>query len=344
MLTVDGLTVTYAGVPAVRDAALEVADGEVLALLGPSGSGKSTLLRAIAGLEAATGSVRWDGGDLAGVPVHRRGFGLVFQDGQLFPHRDVAGNVAFGLRMHRVAQAERERRVTELLELVGLAGYERRRVTELSGGEAQRVALARALAPRPRLLLLDEPLSGLDAELRESLALDLVGVLRRAKITTLLVTHDQEEAFTLADRVAVLDAGTIRQSGDVLDVWRAPADERVARFLGVTTTLPGHVDGGRLTCAFGSATVPHVTAGGAVTVGLRPHALRVTGDGGVGDAVHGEVVACARRRDHTRVTVEVSETVPGVATVEAVATMSASVRAGDQVRLALDADGVAIVG
>ncbi|MCP2253074.1 thiamine transport system ATP-binding protein [Prauserella aidingensis] len=366
MLTVDRVTVTYDRTPAVRDASLEIADGEVLALLGPSGSGKSTLLRAIAGLEPATGAVRWDGDDLAGVPVHRRGFGLVFQDGQLFPHRDVAGNIAFGPRMQGTPPADRERRVAELLDLVGLAGYERRPVTELSGGEAQRVALARALAPRPRLLLLDEPLSGLDAELRESLALDLVGVLRRAKTTTLLVTHDQEEAFTLADRLAVLDDGHVRQSGDVVDVWRAPADERVARFLGVTTVLSGELVDGRVSCPFGSVDLPWAPAGAAsstgaaastgaastgtgsrgsgssgaaVTVGLRPHALRVAADG-----VPGEVVTRARRRDHTRVTVDVSASVPGVSTVDAVAAMSETVRPGDEVRLALDPDGVAIVG
>lgn len=338
MLTVDRMTVTYDRTPAVRDASLEIADGEVLALLGPSGSGKSTLLRAIAGLEPATGAVRWDGDDLAGVPVHRRGFGLVFQDGQLFPHRDVAGNIAFGPRMQGMAPGDRDRRVGELLDLVGLAGYERRPVTELSGGQAQRVALARALAPRPRLLLLDEPLSGLDAELREALALELGDVLRGSKITTLLVTHDQEEAFTLADRLAVLDDGHIRQSGDVIDVWRAPADERVARFLGVTTVLAGAVTDGRMSCAFGSADVPWAPAG-PVTVGLRPHALRVAPDG-----VRGEVVTRARRRDHTRVTVDVSEAVPGLSTVDAVAAMSEALRPGDEVRLALDPDGAAIIG
>ncbi|OLT49148.1 ABC transporter [Saccharomonospora sp. CUA-673] len=342
MLTVDGLSVAYGDVPAVRDVALEIADGEVLALLGPSGSGKSTLLRAIAGLETSGGSVRWDGQGLDDVPVHRRGFGLVFQDGQLFPHRDVAGNIAFGLRMHGVPAAEQAGRVAELLDLVGLAGYERRRVTELSGGEAQRVALARALAPRPRLLLLDEPLSGLDAELRESLALELVSVLRRAKTTTLLVTHDQAEAFTLADRLAVLDAGTIRQSGDVLDVWRAPVDERVARFLGVTTVVPGEVSDGRLTCAFGSASVPWAAAGRAA-VGLRPHALRLAAAAASG-SVRGTVVQCVRRLDHLRLSVDVSGAVDVAATVDTVAGAGEEVRVGDDVGLVLDADGVAIIG
>ncbi|ASR37947.1 ABC transporter [Prauserella marina] len=336
MLTVDGLTVKYGSFTAVRQARLEIADGEVLALLGPSGSGKSTLLRGITGLEpAATGSVRWDGDDLAAVPVHRRGFGLVFQDGQLFPHRDVAGNVAFGLRMHGTDKAERARRVADLLELVGLTGYERRKVTALSGGEAQRVALARALAPRPRLLLLDEPLSGLDAELREQLAIDLAELLRRAKTTTLLVTHDQEEAFTLADRVAVLEAGEIRQLGDVLTVWRRPVDERIARFLGVTTVLEGDAAGGIVRTALGEVELPDAGEG-PVLLGLRPNAVRVAREG-----VEAEVMSRVHRRDHVRLSVSTTA-VPS--TVDAVAPMMATCRAGDTVRLHLAPDGIAIIG
>ena len=166
---------------AVDGLSLDVTPGEVVALLGPAGSGKSTLLRAVAGLEPlSAGSITWDGADLAGVPVHRRGFGLMFQDGQLFPHRDVGGNVAFGLEMGGVDRAERRAAVRELLELVGLAGFERREVSTLSGGERQRVALARSLAPRPRLLLLDEPLSALDRALRERLA----GEVRAALVAT----------------------------------------------------------------------------------------------------------------------------------------------------------------
>lgn len=339
MLTVDDLTVNYGSFTAVRQARLEIADGEVLALLGPSGSGKSTLLRGITGLEpAATGSVRWDGADLAGVPVHRRGFGLVFQDGQLFPHRDVAGNVAFGLRMHGAGKAERARRVEELLELVGLAGYERRKVTELSGGEAQRVALARALAPRPRLLLLDEPLSGLDAELREQLAIDLAELLRRAKTTTLLVTHDQEEAFTLADRVAVLEAGEIRQLGDVLTVWRRPVDERIARFLGVTTVLEGNAAGGIVRTALGEVELPDVEEG-PVLLGLRPNAVRVAREGV--EAVEAVVVSRVHRRDHVRLSVS---TAAVASTLDAIAPMTATCRAGDTVRLHLHPDGIAVIG
>ncbi|WP_410580410.1 ABC transporter ATP-binding protein [Amycolatopsis sp. lyj-108] len=332
-LSVRDLTVHYGSFAAVKDARLDIADGEVLALLGPSGSGKSTLLRAITGLEPLTsGTVRWDGEDLAGVPVHRREFGLVFQDGQLFPHKDVAANIAFGLRMHDIPRAEHAERVRALLDLVGLAGYERRRVTELSGGQAQRVALARALAPEPRLLLLDEPLSGLDAGLREQLAIDLAALLRRSKITALLVTHDQEEAFTLADRVAVLDDGEIRQEGAVRRVWRQPVDEDVARFLGVTTFVDGEATGGTVRTVLGDVTLPDVEDG-AVRLGLRPHGLRVSPDG-----VEGEVTAVVHRREHVRLVVA-----PGgdLSTVDAVAPVTADLRPGDRVRLALDPDGVA---
>ncbi|WP_020670474.1 ABC transporter ATP-binding protein [Amycolatopsis nigrescens] len=335
-LSVSGLTVHYGSFVAVRDAALDIADGEVLALLGPSGSGKSTLLRAITGLEpVAAGQVRWDGADLAGLPVHRRGFGLVFQDGQLFPHRDVAGNIAFGLRMHGVPKGEHAERVERLLDLVGLAGYQRRRVTELSGGEAQRVALARALAPEPRLLLLDEPLSGLDASLREQLAIDLAELLRNAKITALLVTHDQEEAFTLADRVAVLEAGEIRQAGAVPEVWRNPVDDSVAAFLGVTTILTARAADGVLRCPLGEVPVDWV-ADGEVRLGLRPAGLRVAEAG-----ISGEVLSRVHRRDHARLVVRPDG---GSSTVDAIAPVSAVINPGDKVRLAIDVDGVAVIG
>ncbi|WP_409462644.1 ABC transporter ATP-binding protein [Amycolatopsis sp. GA6-003] len=332
-LTVRDLTVHYGVFAAVRDAKLDIADGEVLALLGPSGSGKSTLLRAITGLEpVSSGSVSWDGADLAAVPVHKREFGLVFQDGQLFPHRDVAANIAFGLRMHGVPRERHAARVKELLKLVGLEGYERRRVTELSGGQAQRVALARALAPEPRLLLLDEPLSGLDAGLREQLAIDLADLLRRSKITALLVTHDQEEAFTLADRVAVLDAGEIRQEGAVRSVWNKPVDDDVARFLGVTTFLDGTAAGGVVRTELGA--VELAVDDGPVRLGFRPHGLKAADDG-----VLGEVTAAVHRREHLRLVVRCGES-----TVDAVAPAGADVRAGDPVRLRPDPDGIAVVG
>ena len=230
-LSVRGLAVTYGDLRAVDGVDLEVAAGEVVALLGASGSGKSSLLRAVAGLEdVAAGEVAWDGRSMVRVPVHKRGFGLMFQDGQLFEHRDVGSNIAYGLT--GLPRAQRGERVREMLALVGLPGFERRRVTTLSGGQAQRVALARALAPAPRLLLLDEPLSALDRALREQLATDVRTILRRGGTTALYVTHDQDEAMTVADRVGVMEAGRLLRLDTPQRLWADPASSKVARFLG----------------------------------------------------------------------------------------------------------------
>jgi thiamine transport system ATP-binding protein len=234
MLEVTGLVVRYGTTTAVAGVDLRVATGEVVAILGPSGCGKSSLLRAVAGLEPpAAGSVAWDGRSLDGVPVHRRGFGLMFQDGQLFPHRDVRRNVAYGLETQDLSRAERDERVTELLGLVGLAGYEQRAVPTLSGGEQQRVALARALAPRPRLLLLDEPLSALDRQLRERLAGEVRSALVETGTTAVFVTHDHAEAAAVADRIGVMDRGRLLQVAAAGELRAAPASERVAEFLGL---------------------------------------------------------------------------------------------------------------
>ena len=230
-LSVRGLAVTYGDLHAVDGVDLEVAAGEVVALLGASGSGKSSLLRAVAGLEdVAAGEVAWDGRSMVRVPVHKRGFGLMFQDGQLFEHRDVGGNIAYGLT--GLPRARRDERVREMLELVSLPGFERRRVTTLSGGQAQRVALARALAPAPRLLLLDEPLSALDRALREQLATDVRAILREGGTTALYVTHDQDEAMTVADRVGVMEAGRLLRLDTPQRLWADPGSSKVARFLG----------------------------------------------------------------------------------------------------------------
>ncbi len=212
-LELVGASVTYRSAPpvnAVQDVSLSIAPGEVVALLGPSGCGKSTLLAAIAGIVPLTsGSILWDGDDVEDTPVHERGFGLVFQDGQLFPHRNVARNVSFGLEMAKVAIAEREVRVAELLTVVGLPDHGSRRIDELSGGERQRVALARSLAPRPRLLLLDEPLSSLDRVLRDRLAQDVHDILAETHTTAIVVTHDHDEAAAIASRTIVMEAGRI---------------------------------------------------------------------------------------------------------------------------------------
>jgi len=237
MLEVAGLTVRYGSLAALDGVGLSIEDREIVSVLGPSGSGKSTLLRSVAGLEPdASGAVRWDGVDLRNVPSHRRGFGLMFQDHALFPHRDVLGNVAFGLRMQHQPRTAIETRARETLALVGLAGFEHRRVAELSGGEQQRVALARALAPTPRLLMLYEPLGALDRALRDELVAELRALFIRLELTIVFVTHDHDEAFGLADRVVVMHRGRVAQHGTPAEVWDRPTDAFVARFLGWNVT------------------------------------------------------------------------------------------------------------
>jgi thiamine transport system ATP-binding protein len=313
MLEVTDLTVQFDGVTALAGLDLTVADGEVVSVLGPSGSGKSTLLRAIAGLEPATGgSVSWDGHDLAGTPPHRRQLGLMFQDHALFPHRDVLGNVVFGLRMQRRSRPDADRRARDMVELVGLGGLEHRKVAELSGGEQQRVALARALAPAPRLLMLDEPLGSLDRPLRERLMIELRELFTGLGLTALYVTHDHDEAFALADRVAVMHDGDIEQVGSPIAVWRRPATEFVARFLGYN-----------LTDAFGDG-----------TIALRPDSVRISEDG----AVSGVVEARAFRRDHFLLRVKV----PGSDPIDAAVTGASIPEVGETVHLEADPDAFVI--
>jgi thiamine transport system ATP-binding protein len=312
MFTIRDLVVRYGEVTALDGVDLDVADGEVVCVLGPSGCGKSTLLRAIAGLERpVAGTVAWDGRDLAGVPSHRRNLGLMFQDHSLFPHRDVLGNVGFGLRMQHVPTANATARARELLALVGLAGYEHRRVSELSGGEQQRVALARALAPAPRLLMLDEPLGSLDRRLRDRLVVDLRELFVRLGVTALFVTHDHDEAFAVADRVAVMEAGRFEQIGDPATVWKRPATEFVARFLGYNVT----------------------TALGPGRAAVRPDGLHIAPSG----TITGIVTARTFRRDHFLVRVKVAAGDP----LEVAVRGDAVPEVGDAVRL--DAEGGAVI-
>lgn len=286
-LEVQGVSKAFppGGVPALREVSFSVASGEILCLLGPSGCGKTTLLRVVAGLEGAdSGQVLLGGRDIGPVPVHQRGLGFMFQEYALFPHKDVYGNVAFGLRMAHLPRAEVERRVSEALALVGLSGFERRTVHELSGGEQQRVALARSLAPRPRLLMLDEPLGSLDRALRERLMNELRGILKSVGLTALYVTHDQSEAFALGDRVAIMRQGCIEQIGRPEAVHRHPASPFVARFLGMGNLLPGQVldaQAGRVRTALGELQTQHPIPNTQhakhqeVTVLLRPEAARL---------------------------------------------------------------------
>ena len=226
-LRVSDVVVEFGGRRVLHRAAIALGAGEIVALQGPSGSGKSTLLRVIAGLlQPASGRVEVDGRDVSRVPTHRRGIAMVFQDEQLFPHRSVAENVEFGLRMHGVARPERAARVEEVLALVGMTGFGGRRVTSLSGGEAKRIALARSLAPRPSVLLLDEPLTGLDRELHDDLAHELARVLRLTATTALLVTHDEAEATAIADRIEHLPRPRSGRTGEDLQEESAQVVDR----------------------------------------------------------------------------------------------------------------------
>jgi thiamine transport system ATP-binding protein len=333
VLAVEGVEVAFDSVTALHEVDLDVADAEVVAVLGPSGSGKTTLLRAIAGLvPLAGGRVCLDGRDLATVPTHRRGLGLMFQDYALFPHRDVAGNVEFGLRMQGRSGAERATRVAEVLALVGLEGFGGRAVSSLSGGERQRVALARALAPSPKLLMLDEPFGALDRELRERLLVDLAELFDQLSVSVVYVTHDQSEALALADQIVVMDRGRVAQRGAPAEVWSSPANATVARFLGFTNLVA--VDG----------------PDGPATMLVRPEAVRVSdvepggvdGDGadagppGSGVAV---VEASVFRGDH----VELALRLASGETLSARVPPTGGRAAGTRVRVELDRSGTQVL-
>ena len=278
VLTVQDLRVTLGGADVVDGVSLRLGAGEVLALLGPSGCGKTTTLRAIAGLQVTTaGTISADGELLTGpgrhVPPHRRGLGLVFQDGAVFPHLDVRRNLLFGLG--GLARAERERRLVEMVQLLRLDGLERRASHELSGGQRQRVALGRALIRRPRLILLDEPFSSLDAALRTDLRRELFGVLRKTTTAALLVTHDQDEALSVADRVAVMRAGRIAQEDAPDLLLSRPTDTWVAGFVRAGALLRGRAEAGWVDLGGVMARLEEPRPDGPIEVLVRPQALQL---------------------------------------------------------------------
>ncbi|WP_409469411.1 ABC transporter ATP-binding protein [Streptomyces sp. HC307] len=337
LLSLEGATVRFGGRAALDRVDLDVAEHEVVCVLGPSGSGKSTLLRAVAGLQPLhAGRVVLDGRNQAGVPAHKRGVGLMFQDHQLFPQRDVGGNVAFGLRMHGASKGQQDEHVRELLELVGLPGAARRAVAALSGGEQQRVALARALAPRPRLLMLDEPLGQLDRSLRERLVVELRELFGWLGTTVLAVTHDQGEAFALADRVVVMRDGRIAQSGTPLEVWQRPADEFVARFLGFDNVVAATVSGQAADTPWGKLPVPEGAAQGAGTVLVRPAGVRlVPADAGL------RCTVAARTFKGTHVAVHLQP--EGAPRLEAACALREAPEVGDAVGVEFDVAEIVVL-
>ena len=272
-----GIGLAYGSNQVLRDITLAIEPGEFFALLGPSGSGKSTLLRLIAGFNQANrGRLLVDGRDISGVAPHARNIGMVFQSYALWPHMSVYDNVAFGLVERRVARSEIKRRVAEALSLVGLADYSQRRPNQLSGGQQQRVALARTIVIEPQVLLLDEPLSNLDKKLREQMRLELKRLQRALGITTIFVTHDQEEAMTTADRMAVLDAGVLQQIGKPRELFDAPLNRFVAEFVGSTNLIAGSYDPLRgVFVADGIGEIPLAATAEGKALSIRPHALTI---------------------------------------------------------------------
>jgi putative spermidine/putrescine transport system ATP-binding protein len=282
-LRIEGLTKTYGAAVAVQDVNLDVRQGEMLVLLGPSGCGKTTTLRLVAGfVEATQGRILLDGQDYAALPPYRREMGMVFQSYALFPHMSVAQNIAFGLRMRRQTKAEIAARVEETLAMVKLTALADRYPRQLSGGQQQRVALARALAVRPKVLLLDEPLSNLDANLRQSVAREIRQLQRVVGLTALMVTHDQDEAMTMADRLVLMSEGKVQQVGTQEELYEQPLNPFVARFIGHSNLVTGELeDGDKLRLPDGA--VLHLAcryaARGTHTLALRPERVRLRAEG-----------------------------------------------------------------
>ncbi|MFZ5781849.1 MAG: ABC transporter ATP-binding protein [Pseudomonadota bacterium] len=276
-LALSSLSKHYGDFHAVREVSLQIADGEFLVLLGPSGCGKTTTLRMVAGfIEPSGGHVRLAGQDVTLLPPWKRNAGMVFQSYALFPHMTVAQNVAFGLEMRKLPRADIARRVEEALALVRLAGYGQRLPRQLSGGQQQRVALARALAIRPDVLLLDEPLSNLDAKLRQEVRVEIRELQRQLGLTTVMVTHDQEEALTMADRLVVMNEGAVRQVGSQRDLYERPADRFVAGFVGRSTFLPGRIEApGRFRSDGGLAIACSGGTPGKAVLALRPEQVAI---------------------------------------------------------------------
>ena len=340
----EGLHRRYGGVIALDGLDLTLAAGELVVLLGPSGCGKTTTLRLLAGLEDADrGRVLVDGAELTHTPASKRDMGMVFQAYSLFPHLTVRDNVAFGLRLRGVAKTERYQRAMEMLELVGLSEQAGRFAHQISGGQQQRVALARALAIRPKVLLLDEPLSALDAKVRAQLRDQIRQIQLEVGITTLFVTHDQEEALAIADRVGVMRDGRLEQLGTPVEVYSRPATAFVAEFVGLTNRIPGEVSGGMVTVR--GTRLPLVDAAtpdGAVDALIRPEAVTLASHGdGESGPLSGTVIAVTFLGATSRVTVDLGE----LTVLAQLPTAAAeALPAGSRVALSIRSDPVLVAG
>ncbi|MCI0632710.1 MAG: ABC transporter ATP-binding protein [Actinobacteria bacterium] len=344
----DRVTKRFGGMVAVDDLSLDIAEGEFFSLLGPSGCGKTTTLRMIGGFEdPSAGTVYLCGRDVTDLPPYKRDVNTVFQSYALFPHLDVFENVAFGLRRKKVAKADVRSRVDEALALVDLVGFEQRKPPQMSGGQQQRVALARALVNRPKVLLLDEPLGALDLKLRKQMQLELKGIQQEVGITFVYVTHDQEEAMTMSDRLAVMRHGRIDQIGAPEDVYESPATEFVAGFLGASNMLDGRIAGSEngLTTisldAGGTVRAPSDRvppgAGAEVRVGVRPEKLTIMPDDGPGPADRNHVAGLVRMSTYIGVNYQYEVAGPGGTNiriyVQNLGAAGTHPNAGDKVRL-----------
>ena len=320
-VALDGVTKCFGKIIALDNVSLQVRRGELITLLGPSGCGKTTLLNLVAGfLKPEHGEILIDGALVTDVPTHRREIGIMFQSYALFPHMTVAGNVGYGLKMRRIAKPEIARRVTDTLALIKLDGLDDRKPRQLSGGQQQRVALARALVIRPKVLLLDEPFSALDRNLRASMQVEVKEIVRKLGVTTIFVTHDQGEALSLSDKIAVITQGHIRQIGTAADIYHRPADRFVASFVGDVNVLRARLEriaGAIATVALGPAhlQVPSrmlegAAAGTAIDLFLRPEELRVA-EAGAPVAANGVVAAQIYQGSHVDLYVDVPESVTG---------------------------------
>jgi putrescine transport system ATP-binding protein len=286
-IRIEGVSKSFGHFEAVKGVSLDIANGEIFSLLGGSGCGKTTLLRMLAGFEAPTTGRIWiDGQDMAGVPPYDRPVHMMFQSYALFPHMTVAANVGYGLKHERISREARQARVAEMLDLVQLTPFAARKPHQISGGQRQRVALARALARQPKLLLLDEPLAALDKKLREHTQFELMSIQERTGVTFIVVTHDQEEAMTLSDRIAVMDRGQVKQVGSPTEIYEFPRSRFVAGFIGAITSFEAQVvsvagdraqvEVPQLGGTFTARAVPGLGTGQAVTLAIRPEKLRIS--------------------------------------------------------------------
>ena len=327
------------GTRALEPVSLDIARGETVVLLGPSGCGKTTLLRSVAGLETPDpgGRIFFNDADVTHVPIERRNVGMVFQSYALFPNMNVAENIAYGLKFRGASTQERKARVAELVALTGIEGLEHRRIDQLSGGQRQRVALARAVAVRPSVLLLDEPLTALDAALRERLRSELNRLLRTLGITAIYVTHDQAEAMALADRIVVMRKGAIVQVGAPRDIYFAPASRFVAEFVGAANILEGVSSAGALTLRGGRLAIAKTSVEGPSLAMVRPESIAIVG---VGDAsLIGEVTSVSFVGDRQRLTISGASDRPIMVDVP----NTLMVKIGDRVGLSVDPSAIRLL-